>query len=36
MYHRAERDQEEGNRTRLGIRSKIQDLNRLIDVSDPR
>jgi hypothetical protein len=36
MYHRAERDQAESGRTCLGIRSKIQNLDRPIDVSDPR
>jgi hypothetical protein len=36
MYYRAERDQAEGSRTRLGIRSKIQDLNRPTEFSNPR
>jgi hypothetical protein len=36
MYYRAEGDKEEGSRTRLGVRPKIQDLNRTINFLDPR
>jgi hypothetical protein len=36
MYYRAKQDQTEGGRTCMGVRSKIQDLNRSIVFSDPR
>jgi hypothetical protein len=34
MYYRTEGDQAKGSRTSLGVRSEIQDPNRLIDFSD--
>jgi hypothetical protein len=36
MYYKAKRDQVEGSKTCLGVRLEIQNLNSLIDFSDPR
>jgi hypothetical protein len=36
MYHKDKRDQEEGGQICVGIRSEIQNLDRLIDFSNPR
>jgi hypothetical protein len=36
MHYRTEGDQAESRRAYLGVRSKVQDLNKPINFSDPR